>query len=192
MLLAISENYFLTLQNTHDEVELGRMVQHYYDVRAGIGFNKSPELFGAFPTDAYSHTPGNGGAKQPGMTGQVKEDILSRFGELGILVEDGKIVFNPGLLRKMEFITSPENFEYISVQNNLECIVLKNNSLVFTFCQVPFVYHIAEKNSIKIINDNGTISETEGLIIDTAFSEEIFNRTGTVKQVNVFLTLRLE
>ena len=57
---------------------------HYFEINAGIGAHKSPELYGAFPTDPYSHTPGGKGAQQPGMTGQVKEDILCRFGELGV------------------------------------------------------------------------------------------------------------
>ena len=78
LLLAINEIYFLELENNADEIELGKLAEHYYDVRDGLGLNKSAELYGAFPTDAYSHTPGKGGAKQPGMTGQVKEDIISR------------------------------------------------------------------------------------------------------------------
>jgi hypothetical protein len=191
LLLAISENYFLALQNTTDEIQLGRLVQHYYDVRAGIGFNKSPELFGAFPTDAYSHTPGNGGAKQPGMTGQVKEDIISRFGELGISVQEGKIVFNPGLLRKSEFIMTSDNFEYISIQNRIESISLQADNLAFTFCQVPFVYHISEKNKIIVTNTNGSSSESEGLTINEYSSKEIFERTSSIKQVDVYLVPRL-
>ena len=51
----------------------------------------------------YSHTPAGKGAQQPGMTGQVKEDVLSRFGELGVVVSEGKLGFNPRLLRKMNF-----------------------------------------------------------------------------------------
>ena len=43
--------------------------------------------------DAYSHTPYKSGAKQPGMTGQVKEEIITRMGELGCFVEDGCLVF---------------------------------------------------------------------------------------------------
>ncbi len=39
-------------------------------------------MYGAIPTDPYSHTPGFAGAQQPGMTGPVKEDIC-RLGELG-------------------------------------------------------------------------------------------------------------
>ena len=29
---------------------------HYYDIREGIGFNKTPEEYGAFPSDPYSGT----------------------------------------------------------------------------------------------------------------------------------------
>ena len=54
----------------------------------GIGAHKSPVNYGAFPSDPYSHTPAGKGAQQPGMTGQVKEDILSRFGELGLRVKE--------------------------------------------------------------------------------------------------------
>ncbi|WP_310380280.1 hypothetical protein [Flavobacterium sp.] len=191
LLLAINENYFLALQNTTDQVQLGRLVQHYYDVRAGIGFNKSPELFGAFPTDAYSHTPGNSGAKQPGMTGQVKEDIISRFGELGVIVEHGKIVFNPGLLRNSEFLSSPNKFDYVTIQNREETISLNANELVFTFCQVPFVYHISNKNEIKITTTNGTTTVSDGLSISEQHSKSIFERTNSIKQVDVYLTPRL-
>ena len=192
LLLAIGENYFMALHNHADEDQLGKMVQHYYDVRAGIGLNKSPELFGAFPTDAYSHTPGFGGAKQPGMTGQVKEDIIARFAELGIMVESGKISFNPGLLRKSEFLLSAEEFQYITVENKNASIVLNKDTLAFTFCQVPFVYHLANQNSVKITNANGAILETEGLEIKALASNEIFNRTGLVKQVDVYLMPRLK
>ncbi|MBA4320885.1 MAG: hypothetical protein C0412_21045, partial [Flavobacterium sp.] len=192
LLLAIGENYFMALNNNADEDQLGKMVQHYYDVRAGIGLNKSPELFGAFPTDAYSHTPGFGGAKQPGMTGQVKEDIIARFGELGIMVENGKISFNPGLLRKSEFLLSNEEFQYVSVKNKNASIALNRDSLAFTFCQVPFVYHLAKQNSVKITNENGDVLESEGLEIKALASNEIFNRTGLVKQVDVYLMPRLE
>jgi hypothetical protein len=191
LLLAISENYFLALHNKADEVQLGKMVQHYYDVRAGIGLNKSPELFGAFPTDAYSHTPGNGGAKQPGMTGQVKEDILSRFGELGIMVEDGKIAFNPGLLRKIEFLTVEKAFNFLSIQKENISISLPAGTLAFTFCQVPFVYHLADQNLVKITKVDGTLSGAEELEINALYSDEIFNRTGAIKQVDVYLTPRL-
>ncbi len=54
----------------------------------GIGVHKSPKLYGAFPTDPYSHTPVVYKERSNlGMTGQVKEDIISRFGETGQICE---------------------------------------------------------------------------------------------------------
>ncbi|HBQ60196.1 MAG TPA: hypothetical protein DD671_11400, partial [Balneolaceae bacterium] len=66
--------------------------------------HKDPEVYGAFPTDPYSHTPQHRGAQQPGMTGQVKEDILVRFAQLGLRVEDGILSFDPFLLSSDAFI----------------------------------------------------------------------------------------
>ncbi|MDZ7764140.1 MAG: hypothetical protein U5K00_06890 [Melioribacteraceae bacterium] len=60
------------------------MKNYYYEIKEGIGVHKSPEKYGAFPTDPYSHTPSFAGVQQPGMTGQVKEDFISRIRELGI------------------------------------------------------------------------------------------------------------
>ena len=187
LLLAIYENYFSALKNNTGKVQLERLQAHYFDVRKGLGFNKSPEIFGAFPTDPYSHTPGNGGAKQPGMTGQVKEDIITRFGELGIFVEDGKIVFIPALLRNSEFLDTNIDFHYVSLHHKDCTIQLAAKSLAFTFCQVLFVYHVAPHESIAIVNQRGEITEIDGLSLDTLTSDSIFNRLGTIKQVDVFL-----
>ncbi len=70
---------------------------------------------GAFPTDPYSHTPGGKGAQQPGMTGQVKEDILCRFGELGMRVSNGVLAFDSSILKASEFIDETQDFEYVDV-----------------------------------------------------------------------------
>ena len=77
-----------------------RLIDHYFQINLGIGSHKSPDLYGAFPTDPYSHTPGGKGAQQPGMTGQVKEDLLCRFGELGVRVNQGSLSFDIDLLTK--------------------------------------------------------------------------------------------
>jgi len=57
--------------------------------------HKPPARHGAIPTDPYSHTTGFAGAQQPGMTGQVKEDLLTRMSELGLHIEAGRISFRP-------------------------------------------------------------------------------------------------
>jgi hypothetical protein len=191
LLLAINENYFSAMRNGADKIQLGKMVNHYYDVRAGIGLNKSPEIFGAFPTDAYSHSPGTGGARQPGMTGQVKEDIISRFGELGVIVENGCISFNPCLLRKSEFLVKPDSFRYITIQNSYVTIELEPNTLAFTLCQVPVVYHISQQKKITITTADSAL-ELAGLTLDTKMSCEIFNRTGRIVKLDVYLLPSLD
>jgi hypothetical protein len=187
LMLAVCENYFKAQKSEAGNDQSEKMVKHYYDVRAGLGLNKEPELYGAFPADAYSHTPGNGGAKQPGMTGQVKEDIISRFGELGIKVESGKILFNPGLLRRSEFLSSPENFHHISISNTEKIIPLGIDSLAFTICQVPVIYHISSGDFIRIASEDGD-SEIVGLTLDDVTSDAIFTRNGYVRQIDVYLT----
>ena len=111
-------------ENTDEEV-INRLKEHYYEIKAGIGLYKSPELYGAFPTDAYSHTPSNAGAKQPGLTGQVKEDVISRFGELGIRIKNGKIHFDISLLNDEEMLTEDSSFEYINLECKTEVLNLK-------------------------------------------------------------------
>ena len=191
LMLAVSENYFDALKSEAGNVQLGKMVRHYYDVRAGLGLNKEPEVYGAFPTDAYSHTPGHGGAKQPGMTGQVKEDIISRFGELGVIVESGKITFTPGLLRRSEFLQSPDNFHYISIGNIEKIIAVGIDSLAFTICQVLVIYHISSRNFIRTTTEDEN-SEIEGLTLNAATCTSIFNRNGYVRQLDVYLTPALK
>ncbi len=96
LLLAVQERVFEAADLAAPE---GPALQHFYRrVRDGLGYRKSVADYGAFPADPYSHTPGEGGAQQPGMTGQVKEEILTRWGELGLRVGDGLVHFQPVLL----------------------------------------------------------------------------------------------
>ena len=79
LLLAVEECYFRGMEDGVDPIVLGRIKDHYYEIKAGIGLYKSPDVYGAFPTDAYSHTPANAGVKQPGLTGQVIPVRASRL-----------------------------------------------------------------------------------------------------------------
>ena len=184
LLLTVQETALEAIkQNESDEV-IGRLIAHYYEINEGIGVHKSPELYGAFPTDPYSHTPAGKGAQQPGMTGQVKEDVLCRFGELGVFTTNGKLHFNPCLLRASEFLKAPRDFNFVDLNNNHERIDLKENSMAFTYCQVPIVYCIGEKNSIEIFNNHSS-KISDGLSLDTKTSQQIFKRSGEVTMLKV-------
>ncbi len=100
LLLAVQEQVFAA-QDAGDPA-LPALCHHYRRVRAGLGYRRGAAAFGAFPLDPYSHTPGEGGARQPGMTGQVKEEILTRWGELGLRMRGGLARFDPVLLDAAE------------------------------------------------------------------------------------------
>jgi len=180
LLLAVQENCLLAVNSGEDKVVIGKLLDHYYEINAGIGVHKSPELYGAFPTDAYSHTPATKGAQQPGMTGQVKEDILSRIGELGGFVENGKIEFKPSLLKKSEFLESPQVFDYLNVKNKKNHLKIEKNQLCFTYCQVPVVYQLSNKEMIEVVLADSTKIAFDGLSLDTTTSTKIFDRTNEI------------
>lgn len=187
LLFAVQENCLLAVSKNESEEVIGRLLEHYYEINEGIGVQKSPELYGAFPTDPYSHTPAGKGAQQPGMTGQVKEDILSRFGELGVFVKNGVLLFNPRLLRKTEFLTKPKTFIYTDINKKAKSLELEKDSLCFTYCQVPIIYKKADKNEIKVVFNNKSVITFNALKTDVETSTKLFNRTGEINHIIVEL-----
>ena len=183
LLLSVQETCLLAIENKESEVVIGKLLDHYYEINEGIGVHKSPELYGAFPTDPYSHTPATKGAQQPGMTGQVKEDILSRFGELGVFVTKGKLLFNPRLLRKEEFLKTSKTFTFTDINKEIKEIELDKGSLCFTYCQIPIIYELAEKEGLKIMMEDDSILEYDKLSLDLTTSKKVFERTGEIKQI---------
>lgn len=162
------------------------LADYYYRVRAGLSFEKTAEEYGAFPTDPYSHTPSHTGAQQPGMTGQVKEEILTRFGELGVLVKDGILSFGPVLLKRDEFLEETGEFLYYDLDGESESIDLPAGSLAFTFCQVPVIYEItSDEPWIRITASNGTFSTIDGYSLGGDQSRSLFSRLGEISRIDV-------
>jgi len=185
--LAVQECCLKATHDQEDETLVGKLLEHYYDISEGVGVHKSPTLYGAFPTDPYSHTPANKGAQQPGMTGQVKEDILSRFGELGVVVKGGQLCFDPWMLKKAEFLSKKQLFNYVDVQGKVIELPLEEKSLGFTYCQVPVLYKLADKNGLEVVLNNGASLKFENLSLDKPMSQKVFGRTGDIVRIVVHL-----
>lgn len=181
--LAVQECCLSAIAKQEDEEVIGRLIAHYYEICEGIGVHKPPTVYGAFPTDPYSHTPGGKGAQQPGMTGQVKEDILSRWGELGVSVKAGKLCFDPSLLRKEEFLTTSEVFEYIDVKGKPQQLQLDQGSICFTYCQIPVVYGLDSVNNLEVVYQDGTTKSFNHLCLDAAESDQVLGRTAEVSKI---------
>lgn len=186
LLLAVQE-VIRQAETTGEQESIGRLIDHYYEIRAGIGINKSPELYGAFPTDPYSHTPFGKGVQQPGMTGQVKEDIISRWAELGVSVKDAKIHFNPSFLSENEYLKSNRSFEYFDLTGKSKEIHLEKDELVFTYCQVPVIYNNSNNSNMQVELKSGNVEVIEGLNLTSELSKMIFERSGDVVKVTVSL-----
>jgi hypothetical protein len=187
LLLAVCETYYRAIDLEESKEVKGQLVEFYYEIRAGIGLNKSPDVYGAFPTDPYSHTPGNAGVQQPGMTGQVKEDILSRWGELGVVVKNGTILFSPVLLRKDEFTSRSHEFLYFDLNGEKKSIEVPTASLAFTYCQTPVIFTMSNENKVTLNFQNGISEASDGLALSPEVSADIFNRDHSIKSIQVFL-----
>ena len=189
LLLAVQEYYFAAQSASADKATTAALAAAYYDVREGLGFNKSPEVYGAFPTDPYSHTPTGSGARQPGMTGQVKEEILTRLGELGVFVRQGVLHFAPTLLRQEEFLPETSSFTYLNTAGAWQTVSLPVDSLAFTFCQTPVVYTRGNRAYIEVTYTDGRSETIVGTCLDAAASQHILVRDGQVQLVHVFIEI---
>ncbi len=189
LLLAVVESCFQTYEkNGHSKI-LSVLIEHYHVLRDGVGFTKTPQEYGAFPIDPYSHTPGHLGAQQPGMTGQVKEDILTRMYELGIVIKDGKINIIPILLRKNEFLSKPDKFMYIDLNGKQNLIDLETGTLGITFCQIPFKYILSDEKKINIFYQDGSSDIIQELSLTKDISRKIFSKTNEIEKIFVYLNI---
>jgi hypothetical protein len=121
------------------------------------------------------------------MTGQVKEDIIARWGELGVLVREGRIRFWPVLLRGKEFLKEPGEFRFRDLSGEERSLPLEKGSLAFTYCQVPIVYHRSKENKIEVLFRDGTGQELPGSELGRELSSKIFQRNGEIRQLRVWL-----
>jgi hypothetical protein len=171
LVLAIAENLQRFHEENVDKTTLDKLTDYYYEVKAGIGAHKSPKEFGAFPFDPYSHTPTMAGVQQPGMTGLVKEDITSRFYELGIVIEDGKLKIRPDFLNRNEFLSADAENEF--------------SHLKFTYCSVPFEYQLNGKSGIEVLWQNGKSESFDEYTLNAELSRTVFNRDKNIKGIIV-------
>jgi hypothetical protein len=181
LLLVVGE---ILARDPGDPATAERLAVQYAQIKAGLGVDKSPAEYGAFTNDAYSHTPAFAGAQQPGMTGQVKEDVISRFAELGVRVRSGEVRFEPSYLARGEFSTQPADWRYASAVGE-RSEQLPAGSLAFLLCGVPVVYRLADTARIRVHADGAEAQWRPGNALGPELSAALFRRDGTVKRIDV-------
>ena len=175
LLLSIGENIKKAVAvHTNPEI-LTRLIHHYRETQKGLGAHKSPAVYGSFPFDPYSHTPMMAGVQQPGMTGQVKEDIISRYFELGVVISKGQLSVQPIILNSEEFI-KPDG----SAQNEYSCPYLS-----FTYCSVSFVYLLDGKSGMEMVYHDKVTEVVTSYTLDALQSRAVFNRDNSIQKIIV-------
>jgi hypothetical protein len=185
LLLAVQELALRADREGDDPAIRDALFRHYHRVRDGLGFRKTPEEYGAFPVDPYSHTPPDGNARQPGMTGQVKEEILTRFGELGVAVEAGRLSFRPRLLREDEFSREPSTFRHVDPEGAFRDLPLPAGSLGFTLAGTPVVYRLGDAGSIRLWRVGNGEAGVDGTTLAEADTAALLARDGSIERVEV-------
>lgn len=167
--------------------EAAALAAHYYRVRRGLSFNKTVVEYGAIPTDPYSHTPWHLGAQQPGMTGQVKEEILTRMGELGAWPQDGQLVFDPSLLRARELTPAPTTWQCLGVADEARTVDVPASAVAFTVAQVPVVL-VASGDGPALLRletrDQGTVV-LQGSTLPADWTARLGSRDGSIRTVRI-------
>jgi hypothetical protein len=170
LLLAVQERALAAEADGVDAAVVERLTSGYRRVRDGLGFRKTPAAFGAFPTDCYSHTPAHAGAQQPGMTGQVKEEVLTRLGELGFVLVDGALTYRGPLLPADELWWTPPG---------------QPPQYHLTVCATPVRVVRGDTDEVWIERTDGTVTERAGQALTPEESAELFDRRGTIAVVEL-------
>jgi len=185
LLLAVQENVFNAAERGEDTKIINSIKDHYYKIRRGIGYNKSAHEYGAFPFDPYSHTPLGKGAKQPGMTGQVKEEVITRLAETGITIAEGKICFDSLLLDESEFHKKSVMWNIQTVAGEELNLPIPAESFGVTFCQTPFILRKNREPSITVIYGDKRKQQIDGSVLPEEISSDIFNRKGNISYLEI-------
>ena len=177
-LLVAAGECFLGAEEASSDVQ-ARLHRRYHRVRDGLGFRRTPSQFGAYPIDAYSHTPGDRGAQQPGMTGQVKEELLTRRMEFGVRFEKGIVSFQPSLMLDDEWPTAPR-------MNSILNRTVSAGEVVFQLCGVPVIYSHGSSPKIEIHTAQG-VTEISGTTLPKSWSSSLFARDGEITELRIRL-----
>ena len=180
LLLALQQRLLAAIDSGEDPQVVERGIQRYLRLRAGLGHMKTVAVHGAFPLEPHSHTPAHTGAQQPGMTGMAKEGVILRLGELGVRVERGCVSFRPVLLDSSEFLTSPCEWQPLGQGQKLEA-----DTLGFTYCGVPVVYHARQGEPWTRVSLAEGSQRLGGDSLDRETSRTLFARVGAINRIDV-------
>jgi hypothetical protein len=125
------------------------------------------------------------------MTGIVKEEILTRLGELGLRLDAGALRVDPTLLRRSELLATDTLWTLPGPDGRPRALPLPGGSLALTFCQVPVILRaVAGPGVITVTHGEGRRSVTPGDRLDPRTTAALLARRGEITLVEIDLPLR--
>ncbi|MCP4837407.1 MAG: hypothetical protein GY895_21890 [Phycisphaera sp.] len=187
LLVAVGECVFEAERRDEPREVVDRLRSLYGRVRDGLGFRMDATRFGALPIDAYSHSDGRGRAKQPGMTGQVKEELITRRMELGVRVEPEGIRFAPTLLPESEWTTAEVAWPRLDFNGGVGGeITIPVGGIGFQCLGVPVIMHRGgEPIGIEAHMVDGSTIRLDGDRLDRSLSDRLLARDRTILHIRV-------
>ena len=152
---------------------------------------KTPEDYGAFPTDPYSHTPRHRGAQQPGMTGQVKEEILTRMGELGVVVDQRLRALRAASARAVRVLRRrrTRSITSTSTARIADLEPRRRARSPSPCCQVPVCYRLGDDAAIVVRNvRTAAPPRSQGNALPPTDSRDFSPQRGAIDRVRITVT----
>ena len=118
------------------------------------------------------------------MTGQVKEDVITRFKELGVIVKDGSVSFEPYLLRADEFLSLSKSYDFLA-NDGQQVDTLEAGSLGFSLCGTPVTFRMAEVGVIYVYTESQRPEVIPGANLGKAWSRSLFKREKRIQKILV-------
>ncbi len=139
----------------------------YRDVTRQFLYRKDAATCQAIPIEPYSHSSFDGKSQQPGMTGQVKESVIMRRGELGVIVDKGRLQFDP-------WFVAPAEFD-------------GEGRLSFTVCGIAVCYVKggADDGQIDVHYTDGKMERVQGYTLPESISRDVFFRRSDIASIDV-------
>ena len=121
------------------------------------------------------------------MTGQVKEEILTRMVEVGVRFRDGGVNFDPVTLSRRERLAAASVMRVLGFDGAWRDVSIPAGGYGFTLAQVPVVVTVAERAGLTVHRADGSRVEVAGLTLEPALTQQWMARQGEVVQVDVRL-----
>ena len=123
------------------------------------------------------------------MTGQVKEEIITRFAELGLYVIDGRLLFDSFLVEDEEYCSEPHTLRYVDVGGASREMHVPAGSYGFTFCQTPILVSASgasgTEGGLRVHRAHGKTEDIDFPWCPAEVSRAIFAKSGEITRVEV-------